>query len=413
MSFNFLRNCRTMKFFEAKRTADCKKCNFCKEAVCPSIYECIGCGACFIACPNNAVEMVERRLTASIKININGRDVSVPEKITVKQALEIHGYKFTKYPGEEILASCEVGGCCTCSVKIDENDVPSCVTPVKEGMKIDTETEKDTPKRLIYGFAPHGAGGVGTPFPLKGLKKFIELVCFTCGCNLRCPQCQNWMVSYRGKPSRNIEGYKTPEEVALRMSLLRKRYGLDRMTISGGESTLNRTWLISFIIQLKRLNSDSNLRIHIDTNGSILTEDYIDELVEAGMTDIGIDLKGLELETFIKITGLEDNDLADKYLATAWHAVEYINTNYKENIFLGLGIPYNREFITLDQIRKIGQELFKIDPEFQVCLIDYRGEFRNKMTQPGTEEMRNTLKILKECGLKKACCQTREGYFAD
>jgi molybdenum cofactor biosynthesis enzyme MoaA len=37
----------------------------------------------------------------------------------------------------------------------------------------------------------------------------------------------------------------------------------------------------------------------VDTNGSILTYDYLDELVEAGMTDIGIDLKSLEDHTYI------------------------------------------------------------------------------------------------------------------
>ncbi|MCE8425493.1 MAG: hypothetical protein J5U17_06915, partial [Candidatus Methanoperedens sp.] len=47
---------------------------------------------------------------------------------------------------------------------------------------------------------------------------------------------------------------------------------------------------------------DNNARFHVDTNGSILTPDYLDELVEAVMTDIGIDLKSLELDTFSHIT---------------------------------------------------------------------------------------------------------------
>jgi len=46
----------------------------------------------------------------------------------------------------------------------------------------------------------------------------------------------------------------------------------------------------------------------VDTNATILTRDYIDELVEAGVTDIGPDLKGCYPETFMRITGIEDKE---------------------------------------------------------------------------------------------------------
>ena len=400
-----------MNLLKAKRNFRCTDCNYCREAVCPSTDECIGCSACFIACPYNAVDMVKRQATAGIKININGKEAWVPKKITVKKALELHGCKFSRYPGEGIFAPCEVGGCWACTVKINGKDVRSCITPVQEGMVIYTSATIYIPKRLICGFAPHAAGGVGTPLSLKGLKEFVELVCFTCGCNFRCPQCQNWSVAYRGKQIRGVAENKTPDETASMMTLLRRKYNLNRLTISGGESTLNRLWLVSCISKLKKLNTDSKLKIHIDTNGSVLTYDYIDELVEAGMTDIGIDLKGLRLNTFMKITGLEDKDLSKKYLDTAWNAVKYINRKYKETIFLGLGIPYNKAFISLDEIRQIGEEICKIDPKIQVCLIDYRGEFRSKFSQPEPEEMKSVLKILKTNGLKTACCQTKDGYF--
>lgn len=37
-------------------------------------------------------------------------------------------------------------------------------------------------------------------------------------------------------------------------------------------------------------NDDPKGRLHLDTNASLLTKDYIDELIEAGITDIGIQL---------------------------------------------------------------------------------------------------------------------------
>ena len=121
----------------------------------------------------------------------------------------------------------------------------------------------------------------------------------------------------------NIKPLK-PNEAAYRLSVERKHYQVDRIAISGGESTLNRKWLIPFIEHLRKLNPDNEARIHIDTNASILTTDYIDELVEKGMTDIGPDLKGIQLETFMTITNLKSQDLAKKYLTTSWESVKYI-----------------------------------------------------------------------------------------
>ena len=102
--------------------------------------------------------------------------------------------------------------------------------------------------------------------------------------------------------------------------------------------------------ELKRLNPDPNARIHIDTNGSILTKDYIDELVEAGMTDIDPDLKGYYPETFMRITAIEDKGLVERYLNTAWDAVRYLIDKYKDRVFIGIGIPYNKELLSAQQI---------------------------------------------------------------
>ncbi len=116
----------------------------------------------------------------------------------------------------------------------------------------------------------HSVGGVGTPWRLKG-KGIIKAVVFACGCNLRCPQCQNWTTTYDGR-----EKAFTPDEDAILMSKTRRRYGVDRMAISGGESALNKPWLIKYVEKLKKLNPDDKARIHIDTNATILTEEYID-----------------------------------------------------------------------------------------------------------------------------------------
>ncbi|MCP8316577.1 MAG: (2Fe-2S)-binding protein, partial [archaeon] len=128
----------------------CKQCGICDKIIaCSSIYigyieECIGCGACYLACPNEAILMKERSKGKETKIKVNREYFSVPERTTVKKALELLGYKISKFPSEgDLFAPCEVGGCYTCAVEIDKEIKPSCVTGVKEGMEVKTELPKD------------------------------------------------------------------------------------------------------------------------------------------------------------------------------------------------------------------------------------------------------------------------------
>ncbi|MDI6806764.1 MAG: radical SAM protein, partial [Candidatus Aenigmarchaeota archaeon] len=204
----------------------------------------------------------------------------------------------------------------------------------------------------------------------------------------------------------------TPKKAAEIMTRTRKEYGVNRMAISGGESTLNRPWLVQYIKELKSLNPDKNARFHVDTNGSLLTKDYIDELVEAGMTDVGIDLKSLNTETFMHITGLRDEKLVEKYKNTAWNATKYIIDNYKDKVFLGIGIPYNKDLTSIKEIRQMGMEIVKIDPEVQVCVLDYFPQFRRRdISRPSYWEMVEVQRVLKETGLKTVTCQTERGHI--
>ncbi len=403
------------KLYVAEKDLDkCAQCGTCDEIVaCSSscvgcAEECIGCGACFKACPREAIEMRRRPKGKEIKVTINGEDFSIPEKVTVKEALELSGYSIGKYPGEgELFVPCEAGGCWSCAVEVDQQTRPSCVTGVKEGMEVKTKlTEENTPKRLVHGWMGHSVGGVGTPWQLKNIYGDVEAAAFACGCNFRCPQCQNWTTAYNGK-----EVALTPREAALLMTDTRRRYGVDRMAISGGESTLNRSWLVQYIRELKGLNPDAKARFHVDTNASILTEDYIDELVDAGMTDIGPDLKGMRLETFMRITGLEDKEVAVKYQKTSWMAVKYLIDEYKDQIFIGIGIPYNRELISLEEVAEIGNSIFKMDAEVQVCVLDYRPEFRSRISRPRYHEMVEAWNALKGTGLRTVICQTSHGII--
>ena len=386
-----------------------------------------------------------------ISIEVDGKAVEAKEGSTIKEALEALGYEITLFPSDGgLFMPCQTGGCWACALDVDGRLMPACTTTVGSGMRIRTgndmrvassitpnikryddgrngkvspDSSSDSaasqgdlaPRRLVGGFLGHQAGGVGTPWWLKGGS--VELACFTAGCNLCCPQCQNWRFTYAGSlPARpsdlpsdttSLTALLTPEQAARKMTAARRRFAVDRLAVSGGECTLNRPWLVEFLRLLREMNPGAHL--HVDTNGSILTEDYIDELVQAGMTDIGIDLKALRTGTFMEICGLVDGPLAERYLQTAWQAVRYVHDNYPQ-VYLGVGIPYNGLLISLDEVIAMGRRIAEIDPWMQVCVLDYRPEFqRGDLVRPGFWDMMQVHYNLRDCGLLTVVCQTVKG----
>ncbi|NVM53385.1 MAG: radical SAM protein [Candidatus Helarchaeota archaeon] len=401
-----------------KNDQKCRECQFCTKIIhCPSPNSCIGCKSCYLGCPYDAIERKPAIPPDSIQIIINGETFEVFQGTTIKKALELAGFKVSRYPEKgAIFAPCETGGCQSCAVLANGEIVPSCHTSVQSQMSIQTKLPKDySPRRIIDGFGPHAVGGVGTPWDLKSVIGFIEVATFVAGCNFRCRTCQNYRVTYK---SQTLP--VTPDNAALQLTSFRKRYRVDRMAISGGESTLNRPWLIQFFKKLAVLNPDKDARIHLDTNASILTPDYIDELVTAGLTDVGPDLKAVTLETFLKITCLTDRELAKKYLETAWNCVKYIADNYyPEKVFMGVGLPYNQFFYPdeptrTEELSQWAERLAQIDPSIQVCILDYRPEFRSIGTQlkyPTIKEMKTIKKLLESVGLTCVMAQTRDGHL--
>lgn len=399
-----------MPYIAIHHPEKCHLCGACSEIVdCPGANEliCIGCGACVLACPHQALELMEAPREREVTIEINGKLASVPEQTSVKDALIEAGYPLAiSYRESGLFAPCEVGGCGSCAVEIDGVVKLACRTMVRKGMRIRTDLpEEYVSRRIVVNFQGHSMGGVGTPRQSQDNDGFyLEAACFTAGCNLRCPHCQNWPITYRGQGEA-----LTPQEAARRLTMIREGLELNRMTVSGGESTLNRAWLTLFLREMKSFNPDPDARFHVDTNGSLLTHDYLDELIDAGMTDIGIDLKALETDTFMKITGLSDRNLAENYKETAWGVVRYLIHNYPEKVFVGVGIPYNRSFTSPSEISRMGQRLLEIAPSLQVTVLNYRREFRSNIVKPKDMEMMVIRDILRDMGLKTVIVQTTAG----
>jgi pyruvate formate lyase activating enzyme len=367
------------------RTSACIDCNFCDYFVkCHGEQSCIGCSICLKGCPEKARLLYSSHdlKRPAAKVKIDGEHYSLPSHISIDKALSMIGKN--KKPAH----SCCSGGCYDCTVLVNDLVVSSCHTEITEGMNISTNKEAinlHPPLRLVSFFPGH-------------LHAAVSL--FTSGCNFNCDFCHNWNITFdsSGRPV-------TPEYAAMATKQMLGTKENPRIGISGGEPTLNRRWLVEYIKQLKasRTANRSDTRIQVDTNGSLLTQDYIDELTQAGMTDVSVDLKGMQLETFCKLTGVADSRLAQQYLDTAWQSIEYL---LAKGLYTTIGLPYHPHFITKEELHLMGKKIAAIDKNVDVNLIVYQPAFRLRHSSPvADQDIDEAMALLNETGINRVWCQ--------
>ena len=386
----------------------CKGCNFCKIVnVCYSPSACVGCLSCYYSCPYEARIIEYRDVNVEeITICVDGIQYKVPCGITVAKALQYIGFKFDRPGSKRPSLACETGGCWACALVIDGSLERTCIMPVTNGMRISTDVDGIEPKRIVHGPSPHRVGGKATPWWQVDYVSYVEAAIWVSGCNLRCPQCQNYAITYD-----NISDALTPKEAAHLVVACHKEYNTRGIAISGGEPTLNRRWLIEFFREVTRYVK-SKVRRHLDSNGTLLKPDYIDELVEAGCNNMGVEPKCVNVETYMRITGLRDREIAKEYLETSWRAIEYIEENYSDKVYLGVGLVYNKELVSLDEIAEAGRRIAEINPNIQVTVLDYFPAFRRRdLKRPTVKEMLKVKKTLEEQGLKTVIVQTEKGHI--
>lgn len=159
------------------------------------------------------------------------------------------------------------------------------------------------------------------------------------------------------------------------------------ITVSGGECTLQREFLVDLFEKVKKLG----LTIFVDTNGSIdFTKNR--ELVDL-MDMVMLDIKSYNNDEHIKLTG-RDNKLVLKnaeYLAG-------INKLYEVRTVIVPGVLDN-----INNVNKISRLIASVNPEIRYKLIKYRpiGARVDKIetVQPSGEMM----KELKDIALKNGC----------
>jgi len=380
----------TRKPLIAVKDKNCLGCNFCGHAVACGLRTdgCIGCAACVIACPQGARSLKPRKEAATVvEFKLDGQACSVEGPVSILDALCELGRATKEFQpgGQQLQALCGTGGCGSCAVLVDGVATRSCVTPLREGMQIVTD-------RAVLGQAESRR----MVTLLRPVPHYHPSV-FAHGCNFRCDLCHNWNLTFSGTGA-----LMTAEEVVSHLQLnAQEDYWIG---ISGGEPTLNRTWLIETIRHLRQALPDS--RVQLDTNASLLTPDYIDEVVEAGITDVSPDVKALDLETFMKVTGVVPEELARRYLNTSWDAVRYFHERYGRQVFMAVSLPCHPRIHSKAELEAMAAALVSINPEMRVTLIEYQPAFRCRDWPFLTEKtMQQARQILESAGLRHVIVQ--------
>lgn len=229
----------------------------------------------------------------------------------------------------------------------------------------------------------------------------MEIVTTSSGCNFRCPTCQAFGIAFGGRwavmDSQGLAGV---------ISRYAGYHAVDRVIISGGEPTLNVPWLLSL---MKYLKDDRAINfVNLDTNGSLLSSDLLEELCILGLTNLSLDLKAIRLGTFMNNTGVGETELAKKFLKNAWTMLSAAMGI--EGLYVGVGIPFNPALIVDDELREIGTAISGIRRDIQVSLIDVRPAFRrNDIERPTVEEMLVAQRIMLESGLENVWALTPQG----
>ena len=141
------------------------------------------------------------------------------------------------------------------------------------------------------------------------------------GCNFRCRGCFSFAREFIGEPM-------TAEQVvALMKNAARRYYGdtpLEEAVITGGEPTLDRKYLVALLKQLKEIVPE----IVLDTHGYFLDDAYLQELLEAGLTEVVFDLKAFDEQLHEWYTGYSNRKILEN-IQNAYDKVKLVvNTVY-------------------------------------------------------------------------------------
>ena len=160
-----------------------------------------------------------------------------------------------------------------------------------------------------------------------------------------------------------------------------------------------------YVETFKLLKKETNLWIHIETNGYGLTPRNLEELYSAGLDSIWLDMKAYDENKYRRLCGTTNKWILD---------VPFLAKDL--GIVLEVVLIYIPGFVELDQIEKFGELLAKVDKDLPITLLAFFPEYQLiGYRSPTYDEMVRAYRVLESKGLRKVrvanvgvFCNTRE-----
>ncbi|HID09076.1 TPA: radical SAM protein [Candidatus Micrarchaeota archaeon] len=184
----------------------------------------------------------------------------------------------------------------------------------------------------------------------------------TVGCNLRCVYCWNWRIN---KNPSAYGAFYSPADVAHRLTSMARRRGLRYVRVTGGEPTLCFSHLVELIDAVPR-----HYIFILESNGLLLAEEErVKELSKFSHLYVRISLKGVDRESFSRITGAKH-----VYFDYQIRALELL---HEYGIAARPAIPFN--LFPPERIKELQQRLLEVDRSYILELepvLDYGGAYK-------------------------------------
>jgi len=215
---------------------------------------------------------------------------------------------------------------------------------------------------------------------------------FMAGCNFKCLKCQSWTASQYPDNGYQQRGYVDPETLAEECvqelnSFAAKLIGADRISFSGGESTIYLPYVERVVEEARKMNPDT--KVNFDTNG-YMTEKSLERVLSFS-TSITLDLKAYNDEVHLALTGASSKPVLRN--------AEYIGRYARERLweYRIVVIPE----ITEDEVKPLTEFIADIDPSLTVCFLAFRPNFVLE-NHPGAKKrlMQRCVRIAKDSGLE-------------
>ena len=215
---------------------------------------------------------------------------------------------------------------------------------------------------------------------------------FMAGCNFKCLQCQSWTTSQYPDSGYYQRGYEDPKTLAEECvqalnSFAARLIGANRISFSGGESTIHLPYVEKVVEEARRIEPDT--MVNFDTNG-YMTEKSLERVLSFS-TSITYDLKAYHDEVHLALTGASSKPT----LRNAELIGRYARDKLWE--YRIVVIPE----LTEDEVKPLTDFIAGIDPSLPVCFLAFRPNFVLQ-NHPGakTKLMQSCVRIAKNSGLE-------------